>query len=173
MAKQRVIVIVFVGLLFAALAASATYGGSSGSAASPLVRSGPIAGGAMPASVRVRDAWVRVLRCQYAHGATKQPLGGDSFQVVGLTSEIRAACADLEAQAQGEMSSAAYVAERAVITDVVRAAWACVASKGIELGDDHAISDTATVPPGTEAAFRQCKERVEAERGLTEPAALP
>jgi hypothetical protein len=171
--KQRAILVVVVGVLFAALAASATYGGSSGSAAARLARSAPIAGGGMPASVLVRDAWASVLRCQYAHGATKQLLGGDSFQVVGLTSEITAACADLEAQAQGEMSSAAYVAERAAITDVTRAAWTCVTSQGIDLGNDHTVGDTATAPPGTEAAFRECKERIEAERGLTAPAALP
>jgi hypothetical protein len=62
--KQRAILVVVVGVLFAALAASATYGGSSGSAAARLVRSAPIAGGGMPASVLVRDAWASVLRCQ-------------------------------------------------------------------------------------------------------------
>ena len=104
------------------------------------------------------------LRCDYAHGATRQPIGTgrDSFRVVGITAEARRACASEAASAEAIQHTQAYADDAVATAQLTRAALQCVQALGISLSG-----------PGVSAAEQTCKQRLEAARGVVEPAPLP
>jgi hypothetical protein len=126
-----------------------------------------------PATRAVRDAWAAVLRCEYARGATKKPIEGNSFEVVGLTADIKAACAGEQQAADQAMADPAYASERAALGIFMRDVWSCVSAKGVAVGQDTGRDDHQPEPAGAPQAFAACKQQLEAARGLQEPAPLP
>lgn len=114
-----------------------------------------------------------MLRCEYAHGATRQSVSGVSFEVVGLTSDVKAACAPLENAAQQAMADPSYASERAALGQVMQKVWSCVETRGIVIGHDTGRDDHQLEPAGAPEAFAVCKNQVEAAQGLEEPAPLP
>lgn len=125
------------------------------------------------ASVAVRDAWATTLRCQYAHGASKRPVGhGGSFEVVGLTAEIREACRSAEDKAEEAMASPEYAAELRAVGLLMRDVYACVERRGFRLGKDDSGGHTAA-DPARRAAFASCKRSTFASAAVSELVPLP
>jgi hypothetical protein len=101
-------------------------------------------------------------------------LGGGSFEVVGLTAEIRAACKDLEDAADAAMATPEYANESTALGEVMSAVWTCVQNRGFTVGNDHAGDDHhAAAQAGIQAAFAMCKQLVESDRGVKDVQALP
>lgn len=123
-------------------------------------------------SVAVRDAWAATLRCQYAHGAFKRPLGAGGFEVVGLTPEVREACRSAEAKAEAAMASPGYVAEQFALGRLLRDVYACVERRGFMLGSDDS-GGHKSADPARQAAFVSCKRSTFAAASVSELTPLP
>jgi hypothetical protein len=117
-----------------------------------------------PSIHRLRDLTARWLECEYAHGARKVPISGlrDSFTVVGVTRTARRACAVHEASAHAIQLTQAYADDASATTELKRESLRCVQAQGVSLSG-----------AGVALAERRCTKRIEAARGIREPAPLP
>ncbi len=167
---KRFVVAVFAGAtVVAATGVALAARGSSSEAPPPAASVAPASAPYGEATVRVRNAWAATLRCQYEHGAKKRSLRSESFEVVGLTDEIRTACREYQAGADSAMATEAYLRERRGISELMHEVWACVEDKGLIIGDDSSVEGDRRVSRAFRAAFTACRDSIEASRGLVRP----
>jgi hypothetical protein len=117
-----------------------------------------------PTIHRLRDLTASLLECDYAHGARRQALGGSgtSFIVRGTTASGRTACAPIQAATERIQHTQAYADDAAATAMLVQQALRCVQAQGIALSG-----------PGVTVAERTCKQRLELQQHVVEPAPLP